>query len=45
MSIEPHMLYSQLPAIDRLLREPAIESLLVQYEQTLVGKLLRQLQA
>lgn len=44
MSIEPHLLYSQLPAIDRLLREPAIESLVVQYGQTLVGKLLRQLQ-
>jgi len=44
MSIEPHLLYSQLPAIDHLLREPAIESLVVQYGQTLLGKLLRQLQ-
>ncbi len=29
MSIKPHLLYSQLPAIDRLLREPPIESLVV----------------
>ncbi|WEE04912.1 L-seryl-tRNA(Sec) selenium transferase [Serratia marcescens] len=45
MSTESHLLYSQLPAIDRLLREPAIEPLVVQHGQTLIGELLRQLQA
>lgn len=45
MSTESHLLYSQLPAIDRLLREPAIESLVAQHGQTLIGELLRRLQA
>ncbi|WP_285142341.1 hypothetical protein, partial [Serratia ureilytica] len=41
MSTESHLLYSQLPAIDRLLREPAIEPLVAQHGQTLIGELLR----
>lgn len=45
MSTEFHLLYSQLPAIDRLLREPAIEPLVAQHGQTLIGELLRRLQA
>jgi len=45
MSTESHLLYSQLPAIDCLLREPAIEPLVAQHGQTLIGELLRQLQA
>ncbi len=45
MSTESHLLYSQLPAIDRLLREPAIEPLVAQHGQTLIGELLRLLQA
>ncbi|MGP2762494.1 L-seryl-tRNA(Sec) selenium transferase [Serratia marcescens] len=45
MSTESHLLYSQLPAIDRLLREPAIEPLVTQHGQTLIGELLRRLQA
>ncbi|MGM7652890.1 L-seryl-tRNA(Sec) selenium transferase [Serratia marcescens] len=45
MSTESHLLYSQLPAIDRLLREPAIEPLVAQHGQTLIGELLRRLQA
>lgn len=44
MSTESHLLYSQLPAIDRLLREPAIEPLVAQHGQTLIGELLRRLQ-
>ncbi|WMW61543.1 L-seryl-tRNA(Sec) selenium transferase [Serratia marcescens] len=44
MSTESHLLYSQLPAIDRLLREPAIEPLVAQHGQTLIGELLRWLQ-
>ena len=45
MSTKSHLLYSQLPAIDRLLREPAIEPLVAQHGQTLIGELLRRLQA
>ncbi|HEJ9030976.1 L-seryl-tRNA(Sec) selenium transferase [uncultured Serratia sp.] len=45
MSTESHLLYSQLPAIDRLLREPAIEPLVAQHGPTLIGELLRRLQA
>ncbi|CAE1140919.1 L-seryl-tRNA(Sec) selenium transferase [Serratia sp. Tan611] len=45
MSTEAHSLYSQLPAIDRLLRDPAIEPLLASHGQTLIGELLRQMQA
>ncbi|CAI1781771.1 L-seryl-tRNA(Sec) selenium transferase [Serratia ficaria] len=45
MSTESHLLYSQLPAIDRLLREPAIEPLVAQHGQTLISELLRRLQA
>ncbi|MGP2758277.1 L-seryl-tRNA(Sec) selenium transferase [Serratia marcescens] len=45
MSTESHLLYSQLPAIDSLLREPAIEPLVAQHGQTLIGELLRRLQA
>ena len=45
MSTESHLLYSQLPAIDRLLREPTIEPLVAQHGQTLIGELLRRLQA
>ncbi|EFE96827.1 L-seryl-tRNA(Sec) selenium transferase [Serratia odorifera] len=45
MSTAAHSLYSQLPAIDRLLREPAIEPLVAAHGQTLIGDLLRQLQA
>jgi L-seryl-tRNA(Ser) seleniumtransferase len=44
MSTESQLLYSQLPAIDRLLRDPAIEPLVTQHGQTLIGELLRQLQ-
>ncbi|BEM55627.1 L-seryl-tRNA(Sec) selenium transferase [Serratia marcescens] len=45
MSTESHLLYSQLPAIDRLLRESAIEPLVAQHGPTLIGELLRRLQA
>lgn len=45
MSTAAHSLYSQLPAIDRLLREPTIEPLVAAHGQTLVSELLRQLQA
>ncbi|WON76868.1 L-seryl-tRNA(Sec) selenium transferase [Serratia sp. UGAL515B_01] len=45
MSTESQRLYNQLPAIDRLLRNPAIEPNVVQYGQTLIGELLRQMQA
>lgn len=38
-------LYSQLPAIDHLLNEPALELLLVQYGSTRITQVLRQLQA
>ncbi|MGO3566439.1 MAG: L-seryl-tRNA(Sec) selenium transferase [Serratia grimesii] len=44
MSTESQHLYSQLPAIDRLLRDPAIEPLVAQHGQTLISELLRQLQ-
>ncbi|SMB24007.1 selenocysteine synthase [Serratia proteamaculans] len=44
MSTESQYLYSQLPAIDRLLRDPMIEPLVAQHGQTLISDLLRQLQ-
>jgi L-seryl-tRNA(Ser) seleniumtransferase len=37
-------LYSQLPAIDRLLRDPNIEPLVAKHGQTLISDLLRQMQ-
>ncbi|VEI63395.1 L-seryl-tRNA(Sec) selenium transferase [Serratia rubidaea] len=45
MSTEAQSLYSRLPAIDRLLRDPAIAPLLARHGQTLIGELLRQMQA
>lgn len=45
MSTESQQLYSQLPAIDRLLRDPAIEPLVAKHGQTLISELLRQMQA
>lgn len=45
MSTESQQLYSQLPAIDRLLRDPAIESVVAKHGQTLISDLLRQMQA
>lgn len=45
MSTESQRLYSQLPAIDRLLRDPAIEPIVAEYGPTLIGELLRQMQA
>lgn len=45
MSTATHSLYSQLPAIDRLLREPAIAPFVATHGPTLIGELLRQLQA
>ncbi|MDK1705418.1 L-seryl-tRNA(Sec) selenium transferase [Serratia rubidaea] len=45
MSTEAQSLYSRLPAIDRLLRDPAIAPLLASHGQTLIGELLRQMQA
>ncbi|BFO07541.1 L-seryl-tRNA(Sec) selenium transferase [Serratia rubidaea] len=45
MSTEAQSLYSRLPAIDRLLRDPAIAPLLTSHGQTLIGELLRQMQA
>ncbi|PVZ83583.1 L-seryl-tRNA(Sec) selenium transferase [Serratia sp. S1B] len=44
MSTETQQLYSQLPAIDRLLRDPAIEPLVAKHGQTLISELLRQMQ-
>ena len=37
-------LYSQLPAIDRLLREPALQTLSAQYGATLLTRTLREMQ-
>ncbi|HEJ9057623.1 TPA: L-seryl-tRNA(Sec) selenium transferase [Serratia fonticola] len=45
MSTESQHLYSQLPAIDRLLRDPAIETAVARHGQTLISELLRQMQA
>lgn len=45
MSIEFQQLYSQLPAIDQLLRDPAITPCIAKHGQTWVGELLRQMQA
>jgi L-seryl-tRNA(Ser) seleniumtransferase len=45
MSTEFQHLYSQLPAIDRLLRDPAIETAVAKHGQTLISELLRQMQA
>lgn len=45
MSTESQHLYSQLPAIDRLLRDPAIETAVAKHGQTLISELLRQMQA
>ncbi|CAI1926066.1 L-seryl-tRNA(Sec) selenium transferase [Serratia fonticola] len=45
MSTESQHLYSQLPAIDRLLRDPAIENAVAKHGQTLISELLRQMQA
>ncbi|CNH58923.1 L-seryl-tRNA(Sec) selenium transferase [Yersinia pekkanenii] len=44
MSAEPHPLYRQLPAIDRLLREPEMAALLAEYGPVLLAETLRQLQ-
>ncbi|MFC0226167.1 L-seryl-tRNA(Sec) selenium transferase [Serratia aquatilis] len=45
MSTEFQQLYSQLPAIDRLLRDPAVEPNVAKHGQTLISELLRQMQA
>ncbi|MFZ1875000.1 MAG: L-seryl-tRNA(Sec) selenium transferase [Chania sp.] len=45
MSTESQQLYSQLPAIDRLLHDPAVEPLVAKHGQTLISELLRQMQA
>lgn len=45
MSAEPHPLYRQLPAIDRLLNEPEMAPLLAEYGPVLLADTLRQLQA
>ncbi|WP_127957283.1 L-seryl-tRNA(Sec) selenium transferase [Serratia microhaemolytica] len=45
MSSQSQQLYSQLPAIDRLLRHDAITPYVTQYGQTLISDLLRQMQA
>jgi L-seryl-tRNA(Ser) seleniumtransferase len=45
MSTESQHLYSQLPAIDRLLRDPAVEPAVARHGQTLISELLRQMQA
>ncbi|MBL5827163.1 L-seryl-tRNA(Sec) selenium transferase [Serratia fonticola] len=45
MSTESQHLYSQLPAIDRLLRDPAVEPAVAKHGQTLISELLRQMQA
>ncbi|WP_145476293.1 L-seryl-tRNA(Sec) selenium transferase [Yersinia similis] len=44
MSAEPHPLYRQLPAIDRLLNEPEMAPLLAEYGPVLLAGTLRQLQ-
>lgn len=44
MSAEPHHLYSQLPAIDRLLREPEMAPLLDEYGAALLTETLRKMQ-
>lgn len=44
MSAEPHPLYRQLPAIDRLLNEPEMAPLLAEYGPVLLADTLRQLQ-
>ncbi|MBP1036874.1 L-seryl-tRNA(Sec) selenium transferase [Serratia fonticola] len=44
MSTESQHLYSQLPAIDRLLRDPAVEPAVAKHGQTLISELLRQMQ-
>ncbi|MFW5386585.1 L-seryl-tRNA(Sec) selenium transferase [Yersinia sp. 2542 StPb PI] len=44
MSVEPHQLYSQLPAIDRLLREPDVAPLVAEYGPVLLTGILRQMQ-
>ncbi len=44
MTYKPCPLYSQLPAIDRLLREPQITPFVEQYGQTLVTATLRGMQ-
>ncbi|MDK2376694.1 L-seryl-tRNA(Sec) selenium transferase [Serratia fonticola] len=45
MSTESQHLYSQLPAIDRLLRDPAVEPAVAKHGQTFISELLRQMQA
>lgn len=45
MSTESQHLYSQLPAIDRLLRDPGVEPAVTKHGQTLISELLRQMQA
>ncbi|MEK9496746.1 L-seryl-tRNA(Sec) selenium transferase [Photorhabdus sp. P32] len=44
MTYKPSLLYSQLPAIDRLSREPQITLFVEQYGQTLVTATLREMQ-
>lgn len=44
MSAESHLLYRQLPAIDRLLHEPEMASLVAEYGSVLLAETLRQLQ-
>ena len=44
MSVELHLLYSQLPAIDRLLREPDVAPLVAEYGPVLLTDTLRQMQ-
>lgn len=44
MSAEPQQLYSQLPAIDRLLREPEMAPLLDEYGAMLLTDILRKMQ-
>lgn len=44
MSTESQHLYSQLPAIDRLLRTPELSSLIAEHGQTLIAATLRQMQ-
>ncbi|MFV8767793.1 L-seryl-tRNA(Sec) selenium transferase, partial [Yersinia enterocolitica] len=45
MSAEPHHLYSQLPAIDSLLRAPEMAPLLDEYGAALLTENLRLMQA
>jgi L-seryl-tRNA(Ser) seleniumtransferase len=45
MSSEPHPLYRQLPAIDRLLQGPEMAPLLAEYGPVLLADTLRQMQA